>query len=120
MCKILDVTLSAGETIIDVWDVYYTLNDNLMFFGALLVTTKRLFFEPKAENAAHDIIRSSSAITLHKPGIIEISKESIVRSEPQKNNFSNKVALHLNNNEMHIFDRCMLPVEKIVSAINLV
>lgn len=116
----LNVPLLAGELQINSWDLYYTVSEEMSFFGKATITNKRIFFETRIKGAIKALFDSSPFFTNHIPGVVVLSKNLIRNIEAEQKALSNKVVMTLNNDQKHILDRKLLSIDKLIEALEKV
>lgn len=119
MVALINIPLLKDETGIDSWDLYYTFPDGLSFFGIITITNKRIFFETMVKGGVEQMLKASAIFTNHVPNNVVLSKKHITKIETLKDACGNKVLITLDNGEIHILDRKMLAIDKIIEAIKV-
>jgi len=116
---LIKIPLLKNETGIDSWDLYYTFADGLSFFGIITITSKRIFFETMAKGGVEALLRASAVFTNHVPNSVVLAKKHIKKIETIKDTSGNKAVMTLDNGEIHILDRKMLAIDKIIEALKV-
>ncbi len=111
------VTLLKDEIIIDSWDLYYTFENGLNFFGRATITNKRILFETKIQECHQAMLAASEVFTNHTQNHVILAKKHIKKVDCSKDSSGNKIFLVLKNGETHILDRKMLSIDKIAEAL---
>lgn len=119
MAGIFKVPLIKNETGIDSWDLYYTFPDGLNFFGVITITNKRIFFETTVKGGVEALLSASAVFTNHVPDNVVLSKKHIKKIETIKDVSGNKAVITLDNGEIHILDRKMLAIDRIIEALGV-
>jgi len=119
MVALIKVPLIKNETGIDSWDLYYTFPDGLNFFGIITITNKRIFFETMVKGGVEALLIASAVFTNHVPNNVVLSKKHIKKIETIKDVSGNKAVITLDNGEIHILDRKMLAIDRIIEALGI-
>ncbi|HNX07649.1 MAG TPA: hypothetical protein PKL96_08705 [Bacteroidales bacterium] len=114
----LKIKLLTNEAIINSWDVYYTFDDGLCFFGLITVTNKRLLFDTKINGAIETMLKASPLLKNHISDYVILQKKHITQVEILKDTSGNKAVMIMDNGEKHILDRKMLAIEQMAVALN--
>lgn len=117
MVALIKIPLLKNETGIDSWDLYYTFPDGLSFFGIITITNKRIFFETMVKDGVEAMLKASAIFTNHVPNNVVLSKKHIKKIDAVKDATGNKAVIKLDNGEIHILDRKMLAIDKIINAL---
>jgi hypothetical protein len=119
MVALIKAPLIKNETGIDSWDLYYTFPDGQSFFGIITITNKRIFFETLVKDGIKAMLSSSAMFTNHVPHNVVLSKKHIKKIETIKDASGSKALITLDNGEIHILDRKMLAIDRIIEALEI-
>ncbi|HNW68980.1 MAG TPA: hypothetical protein PKI01_01160 [Bacteroidales bacterium] len=119
MVALIKIPLLKNETGIDSWDLYYTFPNGQSFFGIITITNKRIFFETMVKGGVEALLNASAIFTNHVPNNVVLSKKHIKKIETIKDVCGNKALVTLDNGEIHILDRKMLAIDKIIEALKV-
>lgn len=109
--------LLPGEETIDTWTLIYNPPTGGQYNGKLLVTNKRLLYDAKFDVSAKGFLEEAFLIKTGSEGYLVIPKDKIKSIEPQKSFFAKKVAITLDNGQVHIFNYGMLNIDPVIAAI---
>jgi hypothetical protein len=125
--------LESGENLLGKWTLNYIPSTGKRYLGKLSITNKRILFFAqfdvgaiaKATAGLMGAAAVAGALGLNNAWVkceenlvsYAIPKTSIRQVEPRKSFFSKSVKLTLDNGSVHIFHYGIMPITKLVAAI---
>lgn len=111
------IPMDPGETAIDTWTLLYTPPSGGKYNGKLRITNQRLLYDAQFDVSASGLLAEATFVKWGSEGLVMIPKARIAKIEPQKSFFSKKVALTLDDGQVHTFSYGMMNIDPVVAAI---
>lgn len=115
----MKVEMLANENKIDTWTILYSNEKGDKYNGKLTVTNKRLIYDAMFDVSAKGIVEESLFLKYGSEAYIVIPKERIKDVSVEKNFFSKKVIITLDDNSKHTFNYGMLNIDSVAEAIKV-
>jgi hypothetical protein len=100
-----------------VWTLNYLPPQGGRYTGPLLVTDRRLLFQPRFDASPGGVLKELVPFRDTR-GLVAIPKERVCRVERRGRFLRRQLAVLLDGGEMHVFDRGLLGVDALAKAID--
>jgi hypothetical protein len=113
------IELQQGETSLGNWTVNCESPARRATNGSLMVTDRRILFDPKMEagGRAAKQIRQSLSSGWKANNTVTVDRDQVTGVEAKKGFFSKKVIVSLAGGETLVFNRGMMSVDPILAAL---
>ncbi|MEO6306071.1 MAG: GRAM domain-containing protein [Bacteroidia bacterium] len=113
----MKMDMLPDEKVIDTWTILYETPKGGKYNGKLTVTNSRLLYDAKFDVSVKGLIEESLFVKWGSEDFVVIPKERIKEVQVEKNFFSKKVILTLDNDSKHTFNYGMLSIDVVADAI---
>ena len=111
------IPMDGGETAIDTWTLLYVPPSGGKYNGKLKITNQRLLYDAQFDVSAAGMLSEAMFVKWGSEGLVIIPKARIAKIEPQKSFFAKKVALTLDDGQVHTFSYGMMNIDPVIAAI---